>query len=227
MAVFYIYTPNGGNYSHSEMEYSPNAEVPKRELSDRVRTGNGVACYVADMEELNHRSAYKARRGKTWEPATGQARMVVWRVKGAVSLPSDPPTETWAYSGATDRPTTAAWVPETPQGTELPDLAGMRVPGDVYRRRISLGWDEDRARSTPMEGYSLSPKHSPEGRRWNNREAAIPPILVSAFGISRTYRDWAVNTGLSESALRQGESVHGLEGYLRRRGWSPGKGPLR
>lgn len=227
MAVFYIYTPNGGDYSRGEMEYSPNAEVPKRELSGRVRTGNGTSYYVADMEELNHSSAYKARRDKTWGPATEQARMVVWRVKGEALHPSGPPTETWKYSGSTDRPTITPWVPDAPQEGAPSGPAGMRVSDDVYRRRIALGWDEDRARTTPMEGYPTSPTNSAEGRRWDNRHAAIPAVLVSAFGISRSYKDWAVNTGLTENSLRHGDRTYGLESYLRKKGWSPGKGPLQ
>lgn len=225
MAVFYIYTPDGGDYSRSEMEYSPNAEVPKRELSDRVRTGKGASCYVADMEELNHSSAYKARRDKTWETATEQARMVVWRVKEAALHPSGSPTETWRYSGSTDRPTITPWVQDAPQEKAPSKPSGMRVPEDVYRRRVALGWDEDRARTTPMEGYPTSPQGATEGRKWDNRHAAIPAVLVSAFGISLPYKDWAVNTGITEQSLRYGERTYGLESYLRKKGWSPGKGP--
>lgn len=103
MAVFFVYSPDGGECSTADMEYSPNAENVRRELASRVRTGRGMSHFVSDMPEISYRGMREAAVEEEWPEATDNAYMAIWRCR-TNEVPLGGPTEIWAYSGGIDRP---------------------------------------------------------------------------------------------------------------------------
>jgi hypothetical protein len=223
VAIFYVYVHDGESFTMDDMEYAPSAEIAKRQLASRVRTGKGISHFVNDMDEISPRAGFKARQEEEWPPATDEARMAVWRVKGRARLPEGIPTEVWLYSGNVDRPIIIT-VDEEPMPAPKP-LTPLRVSEAVYLRRLKMGWDDERARSVPMDGRNT--RHVTNMSRVEMTEnlgaATRPRDSYTAFGISQTVADWATQTGINEAALRHGIKVRGLEEYLRKKDWYPGK----
>ncbi|WP_406379024.1 hypothetical protein [Streptomyces sp. NBC_00197] len=222
MSIFYIYVPDGGGYSMIDMEYSPNTESVKRQLASRVRTGKGVTRFVRDMEDFSYSSLSESACEDEWPEATDEAQMVVWRTKDKV-IPTGNPTEVWWFSGNTDRPDIL------PVSDEYIPKQKARVPDDVIARRLAMGWDEEKARSTPLAARSgaIQPE-APKGFGTmnivgNERRITSGLILHTAFGMSKTLLEWHQLTRIGEGALRAGIARHGLEEYLRKKQWYPGR----
>lgn len=234
MAVFFVYSPDGGECSLANMEYSPNAENVKRELAARVRTGRGHSCFVADMPETGLRGAREAYAESEWPEATRDAYMAVWRCRTS-DVPSGSPTEVWTYSGTVDRPLitpvdTVKGVAAFGERKTLEEWANdrrMRVSVSTFTQRIRMGWQVETAMSTPL-GQRAGTVRETSGKRWGNQtdlpEGALPSqrVVHTAFGVTRTIPEWSRATGLGQSALRNGIARYGgLEGYLRSKGWRP------
>jgi hypothetical protein len=204
-----------------DMEYSPNAESVKRELASRVRTGKGRTRLVREMDEISYKAAFAASSEDEWPEATDDAQMVIWRVRGN-EVPSGKPTEVWWFSGNVDRPV----IREVSERL-IPKQKG-RVPDDVLARRLAMGWDEERATTTPLAaraGSIRAPDHPGFGMMnvdGEERKVTMGLELFTAFGMSKTIAEWSSLTRVSEGALRLGARKHGMEEYLRKKHWYPG-----
>lgn len=227
MPVFFVYVHDGEAFSMDDMEVSPNAEVVRRELASRVRTGAGKPRFVADMDALSPAAAYQSSSEDEWPAATDNACMVVWRSR-SWSVPTGQPDEMWLFSGNVDRPTI---VPaDLPEKEPVP-TPEMRVSDDVFRRRVSMGWDPERARTTPLgvRSGSYSSRNQNDANDIKDpvrRTLGVAAEIHTAFGMTRSIPEWHDITGISESALRVGAKKHGLEQYLKKKHWHPRWGKL-
>lgn len=103
--VFFVYSHDGEIPSAVDaVEYAPNAEVARRELARRARTGTGTAHLLADMSAITRKAFHEAAMEDEWPQATADACLFVWRIVGVPVPPSGPPQERWGYSGQIDRP---------------------------------------------------------------------------------------------------------------------------
>ncbi|MCX4406109.1 MULTISPECIES: hypothetical protein [unclassified Streptomyces] len=106
-----------------DLECSPNAEVVKRQLASRVRSGRGKSCFVAELEEVTSTTVRQSSEEKKWPDATDDACLVVWRTR-KWEIPTVHPDEVWLFSGNVDRPRI---IPaELPEKKPIP-TSGMRV----------------------------------------------------------------------------------------------------
>ncbi|MFK0154085.1 hypothetical protein ACIQVK_18690 [Streptomyces sp. NPDC090493] len=103
MPVFFVYVYDGRAYSMKDLECSPSAEVVKRQLASRVRSGKGKSCFVAELETVTPVTVRQSSEETEWPDATGDACMVVWRTR-KWETPTVHPDEVWLFSGNVDRP---------------------------------------------------------------------------------------------------------------------------
>jgi hypothetical protein len=227
LPVFYVYVHNGEAYSTDDMECSPSAAVVKREFASRVRSGKGKSCYVLDLDEITPETVRKTSEEEAWPEASDRACMVVWRTQ-KWETPTGHPDEMWLFSGNVDRPTI---IPaEIPEIKPVP-TSDMRVSKDVFQRRVNMGWDPERARTTPLgnRAGSVQGKFTPSLRHADHQvddtsvrlTAGMAPEVFTAFGMTRSIAEWKDLTGISENALRVGARKHGMEGYLKKKQWHP------
>lgn len=100
-----------------------------------------------------------------------------------------------------------------------------RVTREVFLRRMTMGWDPERALNTTMDGRYAGPTMG-RGSRISLAEqlggagAAVHEVL----GRKRTLRQWSESCGISESNLRHGIEQYGkLQNYLLNVGWYPSR----
>lgn len=234
MAVFFVYSYDGREYSRERMEYSPSAENAKRQLASRVRDGKGKSCFVSAMPEISWRGMREACVEAEWLEATEDACMAVWRCR-AGEVPSGEPTEMWQYSGQVDRPVVTSpdqfdRVSAFGERKTLDEWAAdkrMRVPAQIFTRRLQMGWGVEDAMTVPLghrygtiretSGRVANMSDLPDGRTPTRREVHF------AFGMKHTMPEWSRLTGINESTLRNGARRVGLAEYLRRKNWHPEK----
>jgi hypothetical protein len=236
MAVFFIYVPDGGTFSMDDMEFSPNAELVRRQLASRVRTGEGKSHFISKMEGFTHRASYDASAEDEWPEATEDAHMVVWRCKGK-ETPSGPPTEVWYFSGSVDRPRIVP-VSQEPKPEEYQAFGEsktleewlrdkrLRVSVDDLHRRLKMGWEFERALGSMGPRPVGSKVRMGLGEREDHepRRNAGTVEVFEAFGMTKSLMEWSDRTGINRQTLRAGARKHGMEEYLRKKQWHPNRG---